>query len=107
MLAAMARRRSAALLTSAAHGRSLDLAERQKRYLITMGIRTGCFLAFLVVPGWWKVVMLTAAAFLPAFAVLFANGADHHASPAYDDEATAAPMLLPGPVIDAERDEDQ
>lgn len=103
----MARRSSAALITSAAHGRSLDLAERQKRYLITMGIRTGCFLAFLVVPGWWKVLMLAGAAFLPAFAVLFANGADHHAAPAYEEDQAVAPALLAGPVVEAVKEEDR
>ncbi|HJE50440.1 MAG TPA: DUF3099 domain-containing protein [Tessaracoccus flavescens] len=102
----MAKRSSAALITSAVHARSLDLAERQKRYLITMGIRTGCFLAFLVVPGWWKLVMLAGAAFLPAFAVLFANGADHHAAPHFEEEYTSAPMIMAGPVIDAVREDD-
>ena len=59
------------------HG--LDVAVRQRRYLITMAVRTACFLAFLVVPGWWKVVMLVAAAVLPAIGVLLANNTDHHA----------------------------
>ena len=106
MLADMAKRSTGALITSATHPRSLDLAERQKRYLITMGIRTGCFLAFLVVPGWWKVLTLLLAAFLPAFAVLFANGADHHAAPVFDDEPTTAPMLMSGPVVEAAREDE-
>ncbi|NHB83897.1 DUF3099 domain-containing protein [Tessaracoccus sp. HDW20] len=54
----MARNSDATLITNAGHSQSLALAERQKRYLITMGVRTGCFLAFLVVPGWWKLVAL-------------------------------------------------
>ncbi|HMQ65349.1 MAG TPA: DUF3099 domain-containing protein [Arachnia sp.] len=75
----MAKTTDATLITNANKGLSLDVAERQRRYLITMGVRTACFLAFLVVPGWWKVVMLVAAAVLPAIGVLLANNTDHHA----------------------------
>ena len=75
----MAKTTDATLITNANKGLSLDVAERQRRYLITMGVRTGCFLAFLVVPGWWKVAALVAAALLPAIAVLLANNTDHHA----------------------------
>lgn len=74
----MAKATDATLITSARNSRSLDLEERQRRYLITMGLRTACFLAFLVVPGWWKLVALAGAALLPAIAVLLANNADHH-----------------------------
>ena len=50
--------------------------------------------------------MLAGAAFLPAFAVLFANGADHHAAPHFEEEYTSAPMIMAGPVIDAVREDD-
>ncbi|AQP46015.1 DUF3099 domain-containing protein [Tessaracoccus flavus] len=73
----MAKAPDSTLITSAGRSRSLDLEERQRRYLITMGVRTACFLLFLVVPGWWKLAALAGAALLPAFAVLFANSTDH------------------------------
>ena len=76
MLAAMAKDRDATLITSAGRGRSLDLEERQRRYLITMGVRTACFLLFLVVPGWWKVAALGAAALLPACLLYTSDAAD-------------------------------
>ncbi|MFV0429059.1 MAG: DUF3099 domain-containing protein [Arachnia sp.] len=84
------------LITSASRGRTLDVEARTRRYLITMSVRTACFIAFLVVPGWWKVVALAGAALLPAVAVLLANNADHRPpplAPAAPDDA--GPLALP------------
>ncbi|NLE96879.1 MAG: DUF3099 domain-containing protein [Propionibacterium sp.] len=69
------------LITRASRGRTLDLEERQKRYAITMGIRTVCFLLFLVVPGYWKVLALAGAALLPIIAVVLANASDRRLPP--------------------------
>ena len=91
----MARTTDATIITDAGRSQSLELEERQKRYLITMGIRTGCFLAFLIVPGWWKVAALLAAAVLPAFAVLLANNSDHRPPAMAHDEAEERPALPP------------
>ena len=77
----MAKAQDAALITSAGRSRSLDLEERQKRYLITMGVRTAMFVAFLVVPGWWKLVTLALAGGLALIAVLLANQVDHRPPP--------------------------
>lgn len=82
----MAKTQDAALITSAARSRSLDLEERQKRYLITMGVRTALFVAFLVVPGWWKVVTLSLAGALALIAVLLANQQDHRPPPSATEE---------------------
>ncbi len=88
------------LVTSARPSRTLDVEVRTRRYLVTMGVRTACFLLFLVVPGWWKVAALVGAAILPAFAVLLANNADHRPGPGYvDQEEQALPALLPGQVV--------
>lgn len=94
----MARSKDATLITSAQRGTSLDLEARQRRYLITMGIRTACFFAFLIVPGWWKVACLLAAAILPAVGVLLANNADHHAPE--DPQVAEQPRnALPGNTV--------
>ena len=105
----MARTRDdAALITSAGRGRSLDLAERQKRYLITMGLRTALFVAFLIVPGWWKVVTLGLAAVLALAAVLLANQSDHRpppsapVEPSQDPRAITAGDVLPGTLEEDE-----
>ena len=101
MLKIMAKTQDAALITSVPRSRSLDLEERQKRYLITMGVRTAFFVAFLVVPGWWKLVTLLFACFLAIIAVLLANQVDHHppATIQADDEPTDALALTAGEVL--------
>ena len=105
----MAKGDDSTLITSAGRGRTLDLEERQKRYLITMGVRTACFLLFLVVPGWWKLAALGAAALLPAFAVLFANSADHRPPPVVpaDEDVEARPAITGGEVVCGTVEEDQ
>ncbi|MCC2593326.1 DUF3099 domain-containing protein [Tessaracoccus sp. OS52] len=87
------------LITSAARSRTLDVDERERRYVITMSIRTACFLAFLVVPGWWKVVALCAAAFLPLVAVVLANNSDHRPPPLAAEPDESRPALPASDVI--------
>ncbi|GAA4907209.1 hypothetical protein GCM10025789_28390 [Tessaracoccus lubricantis] len=103
----MARTNDAALITSAGRSRSLDLEERQKRYLITMGVRTALFVAFLVVPGWWKVVTLALACVLALAAVLLANQVDHHPPPAAPHDPAVDPRALTtGDVVQGTLEED-
>lgn len=88
------------VITRAPRGRTLDLEERQKRYAITMGIRTLCFFAFLFVPGYWKLVALAGAAFLPVIAVVLANSSDHRPLPEPEPEGDdTLPALPPGQII--------
>lgn len=60
-------------VTSARSSAADEQAARVKRYLFTMGIRTACFVLVLVVPGWWRLVAVVAAAILPYIAVVMAN----------------------------------
>lgn len=60
-------------ITSAAESHSAELAGRQRRYLISMGIRTACFIGFIAVPGPARWVLLVGAVFLPYVAVILAN----------------------------------
>lgn len=101
MLRLMARTADATLITSAPRHRSLDVEERQRRYLVTMGLRTLCFLAFLVVPGWWKLVALAGAALLPAVAVLLANNIDRRPPPPLPPvpEPSTAQAITTGEVL--------
>jgi hypothetical protein len=56
--------------TSAAH----DIAGRQRRYLISMAIRTACVVgAVSVGPGLLRWVLVAGAVLLPYVAVVFAN----------------------------------
>ena len=63
-------------ITSAMPGRSVDRDYRTRRYLISMGIRTVCFLGAVFVPGGpAKWVLIFLALVLPYFSVILANNA--------------------------------
>jgi len=99
------------IITDARLSASDDLERRQRRYLWTMLVRVVCFALMIVVPGWWKVVALLGAVFLPAAAVLLANNQDRRAPGSRPvDEETTRPALpsgdvIPGEVIPAEVDD--
>ncbi len=67
------------LVTEARRSKSEDIAYRQRRYLIMMGIRAVCFLIAVLLyvahAGWLLIgIPAVAALFIPYFAVVFANG---------------------------------
>jgi hypothetical protein len=72
------RRDQAYLVTEARPGLSEDIAFRERRYLIMMGIRTVCFitavLMFINHLGWLTAIPAVGALVIPYFAVIFANG---------------------------------
>ena len=69
-------------ITTASAGAAEDIASRQKRYLIAMGVRTVCFLvvAGLAIthlgPGWLPWIFVVGAVLLPYVAVVMANAAN-------------------------------
>jgi hypothetical protein len=61
-------------ITTANRSHHADIAIRQRRYLISMGIRTACFvLAVLSIGHWFLWVFLVGALVLPYVAVVLAN----------------------------------
>jgi hypothetical protein len=65
-------------ITTATRSHSDDIAARQRRYLISMGVRTACFIAAVVVfltmgQGWLMWVLVIASFILPYVAVVMAN----------------------------------
>ncbi len=72
------RRPSAHLVTEAQRSKSEDIAYRERRYLIMMGIRVVCFVVAVVVfangGGWLTAIPAVGAIAIPYFAVVFANG---------------------------------
>lgn len=60
-------------MTSAAESRRDEQVHRIHRYLITMGIRTVCFLLAVVTDGWIRWVCAVLAVVLPYVAVVMAN----------------------------------
>ncbi len=61
-------------ITGARKSLSEDVAYRQRRYLISMSIRTMCFILAVVSHGPMRWAMFVAAVLLPYFAVVYANG---------------------------------
>jgi hypothetical protein len=61
-------------ITSATRGRSDDIGARQRRYIMSMAIRTVCFLlAVLSMGHWFMWLFLAGAVVLPYVAVVIAN----------------------------------
>jgi fatty acid desaturase len=77
----MARDRSrgpdAVRITTAAASRNADISARQKRYLLSMGLRTVCFVAAIIASmagiHWLWPILIVAALVLPYVAVVMAN----------------------------------
>ena len=65
-------------MTEARLSRSADIAYRERRYLIMMGIRLVCFLIAVLLfvnhLGWLTAIPAVGAIAIPYFAVIFANG---------------------------------
>jgi hypothetical protein len=66
------------VITEARRPLSEDIAYRERRYLIMMGIRLVCFviavLLFVNGAGWLTAIPAVGAIVIPYFAVVFANG---------------------------------
>ena len=63
-------------ITDAAAAHSEDMRQRMIKYAVAMGIRMVCLILIFVVDGWFKIVMVAGAVFLPWIAVVIANGSD-------------------------------
>lgn len=64
-------------ITSAGANHREDIAARQRRYVVSMGVRTLCFIGAVVIgDGWLRWVLVAGAVFLPYFAVVMANASN-------------------------------
>ncbi len=68
-------------ITSARTSHTDDMHKRQVRYLLSMGIRTLCFVLAIVTSGPVRWILVAAAVFLPYVAVVLANATDRRRSP--------------------------
>ena len=80
-------------MTEARQSRSAEIGQRERRYLVMMGIRVVCFIVTVVLflnhGGWFTVLPAVGAIALPYFAVVVANsrqqaGAGRRAFRAYE-----------------------
>ena len=69
----MAKKKKVFEITSAPLALTRDQSARQKRYFISMMIRTACFILTVVLPSPYRWIALAGAAGLPYFAVVIAN----------------------------------
>lgn len=60
-------------ITSARLSPAIDRRDRERRYIITMGIRMVCFALALFLPSPWRWVFAVGAIVLPYIAVVLAN----------------------------------
>ena len=85
-------------ITTAATSHHADIAARQRRYVISMGIRTVCFIAAVAVgPGWLRWVRVAAALLLPYVAVVLANP-ETRKDDSFDLRGTQTTRELPPPA---------
>jgi hypothetical protein len=63
-------------ITDAATAHSEEMRQRMIKYAVAMGIRMVCLILIFVVDGWFKLVPVLGAVFLPWVAVIIANGGD-------------------------------
>lgn len=60
-------------ITSAPESHSSELGTREKRYAISMGIRTLCFIGAVIASGPLRWILISGAVILPYTAVILAN----------------------------------
>ncbi|BCW71216.1 DUF3099 domain-containing protein [Arthrobacter sp. NicSoilB8] len=97
-------------ITDAAAAHSDEMRERMIKYAVAMGIRMVCLILIFVVDGWFKLIPVLGAVFLPWIAVVIANGSDKaeiHSDSLLDYAPLAeldAPVGPAGPVPEAGED---
>jgi hypothetical protein len=77
----MAEREESFDITSAPRPLREDQSARQKRYFISMMIRTGCFILTVLLPSPFRWFALAGAMFLPYIAVVVANAGRETVAP--------------------------
>jgi hypothetical protein len=81
-------------ITDAQRGLSREQTGRTRRYLISMGIRTACVIAAIIVPGWPRWVFISGAVILPYLAVVIANAGRENDEPGEVGEVEPARLAL-------------
>ncbi len=69
----MAKEDAAFDITSASAGLSKDQSARQRRYFLSMMVRTACFILTVLLPSPYRWFALVGAVILPYIAVVVAN----------------------------------
>jgi hypothetical protein len=83
-------------ITGARRGVREDVDARTRRYLVSMGIRTVCFILAVVASGWLRWAFIVAAILLPYLSVVFANGGRERTIDLPDSDLSADRRALGG-----------
>jgi len=98
------------LVTEAPQARSAEINQRQRRYLLMMGIRVVCFIVTVVMfvnhAGWLTVIPACGAIALPYFAVVVANSRQQAGSSGFHPYEPSFPVRYQRPG-DNSADRDQ
>ncbi|HEY1157261.1 MAG TPA: DUF3099 domain-containing protein [Arthrobacter sp.] len=94
-------------ITDAAAAHSEDMRQRMIKYALAMGIRMVCLILIFVVDGWFKIIAVAGAVFLPWIAVVIANGSDKAETPSdlLLDSAPLAELESPPPPANEDQPE--
>jgi hypothetical protein len=96
-----AHRDQAYLVTEAPQSRSAEIGQRQRRYLLMMGIRLVCFVVTVVMfvnhAGWLTVIPAAGAIGLPYFAVVVANSRNPGSAAGFQPYEPRLPDRFTGP----------
>jgi Protein of unknown function (DUF3099) len=85
-------------ITTAAASREEDIRKRQRRYVLSMGFRTLCFVTAVIIgEGWVMWMLIVAALLLPYVAVVMANAASSKSDDFALREVREQRRELPGP----------
>lgn len=83
-------------ITGARRAVAEDVNSRTRRYLVSMGIRTVCFVLAVVADGWLRWVLIFAAVVLPYLSVVFANGGRERTVDLPDTDLATPPRAIGG-----------
>ncbi len=94
-------KRDVVRITDARGSLSADIEGRRRRYLVSMGIRIGCFVSAYFAHGWLRWVVVAGAVFIPYFAVVVANAGRNLRADAPLPPVTPAARQLSGATAPA------
>jgi hypothetical protein len=99
-------------ITTAASSRDVDIATRQKRYLLSMSLRSLCFVGAIVAAlahvGWLWPILIAGALILPYIAVVMANATSSKSDGfSLIDSQYGRPELTAGPKSEPDTGSDR
>ncbi len=84
-------------ITGARRGVREDVDSRTRRYLVSMGVRTVCFILAVVTHGYLRWGFIVLAVVLPYLSVVFANGGRERTIDLPDSDVSPPRRALGGP----------